>query len=100
MRKCAWNESSKGIIFCVTMTEAFNEHYTRQGLTLFPITNHKTMKQWLLPAIKSGTFKKEGVQIEWCPFCGAHLTPMLKKWQKAAAVQKLAADFKKGKVAI
>lgn len=73
MNKCTLSEDGKIIAACARLAEATEFDQPRgkkKGVFLWDFENAKTGARRTMYGVKSGTFVKDGLLFNFCPFCG------------------------------
>lgn len=74
--KCSVSEDGKHIKPCRLLTAAFefNSPPNKKGIIQYQLHNHQTGKPSRTYFIaKSGDYKKNGLALNFCPFCGEEI---------------------------
>ena len=78
-KRCRYNERTHRVEYCPDLKDCFEDDHHRKGLVLLPIGSMRYDSIWYVPTLKSGTHAKNGIIIEFCPFCGAQLTAFINR---------------------
>lgn len=83
MRKCWFNAGS--VQYCFDFMQTAEDHH-KKGLSLAPIGSRDTDGLFFIPIIRNGEYSRNGIIVQYCPFCGTKFAPLVNKEKKAVGV--------------
>jgi len=81
MSKCWFNPDAGSVQYCFDFMQTADNG---RGLSLARMGELNSDAMWLVPIIKNGEFRKNGIIVNYCPFCGTKLLPLVSKEHKYA----------------
>jgi hypothetical protein len=73
--KCRFHPAKGVVQECWAITKAANTSHARRGLDMSQFVNLEGRVTRTLAVLYNGDFKKNGVVLNYCPFCGVKYGP-------------------------
>ena len=86
MNKCWFNPDVGSAQYCFEFQQTAEDHH-KKGLSLAPIGSTKHDGVYFIPILRNGEYARNGIMINYCPFCGTRLSTLVAREQRAQRVR-------------